>query len=120
MKRRLTRHSIDYVHQTKAKIRDLMAERGIKRSHISKVTGIPRSSISRWLSPHNDDFMSLADAVIMSKAMGLSVQAILADPDWHISDDAHMALINTAASLPKNHLASLLTCYSEILAAGPQ
>lgn len=117
MKRYLTRSSLDYVHRTKKVVRRLMAERKLRQAHISKMTGIPRSSISRWLSPHNDDFMGLAEAVMISSAMGVSVQAILAAPDWPILDDEHMGLINVAARLPKPHLASMLNCYSEI--AGP-
>jgi hypothetical protein len=51
---------------------------------------------------------------MVSTAMGLSVQAILADPDWSVSDDEHMGLINRAALLPKPHLASMLNCYAEM------
>ncbi|MFB2746863.1 helix-turn-helix domain-containing protein [Aeromonas veronii] len=115
MKRYLTSSSLDYVHRTKQKVRKLMAERKLSQSKISKLTDIPRSSISRWLSPHHDDFMGLAEAVMVSTAMGISVQAILADPDWSVSDDEHMGLINRAALLPKPHLASMLNCYAEIL-----
>lgn len=112
MKRYLTGASLDYVHRTKKKVRKLMAERKLSQT---KLTTIPRSSISRWLSPHHDDFMGLAEAVMVSTAMGISVQAILADPDWSVSDDEHMGLINRAARLPKPHLASMLNCYAEIL-----
>lgn len=115
MKRYLTSSSLAYVHRTKKKLRHLLAERKLKHTHISKLTEIPRSSISRWLSPHHDDFMGLAEAVMISSVLGLSVQAILADPDWHVSDDEHMELINQAATLPKPHLASMLNCYAEIL-----
>ncbi|HDO1311207.1 helix-turn-helix domain-containing protein [Aeromonas veronii] len=114
MKRYLTSSSLEYVHRTKKKVRKLMAERKLSQSKISKLTEIPRSSISRWLS-HHDDFMGLAEAVMLSSAMGLSVQAILADPDWSVSDDEHMGLINRAARLSKPHLASMLNCYAEIL-----
>ncbi|TNI85226.1 helix-turn-helix domain-containing protein [Aeromonas sobria] len=115
MKRYLTSSSLEYVHRTKKQVRKLMAERKLSQSKISKLTDIPRSSISRWLSPHHDDFMGLAEAVMVSTAMGVSVQAILADPDWRVSDDEHMGLINRAARLPKPHLESMLHCYAEIL-----
>ncbi|ELM3752460.1 helix-turn-helix transcriptional regulator [Aeromonas dhakensis] len=115
MKRYLTSSSLAYVHRTKQKVRLLLAERKLTQTHISKITTIPRSSISRWLSPHHDDFMGLAEAVMVSSAIGVSVQAILADPDWSVSDDEHMSLINRAAMLPKPHLASMLNCYAEIL-----
>lgn len=115
MKRYLTSSSLAYVHRTKQKVRRLLAERKLTQTHISKVTEIPRSSISRWLSPHHDDFMGLAEAVMVSSVIGVSVQAILAEPDWRVSDDEHMGLINRAAMLPKPHLASMLNCYAEIL-----
>ena len=106
MKRYLTSSSLAYVHRTKQKVRSLLAERKLTQTHISKMTTIPRSSISRWLSPHHDDFMGLAEAVMVSSAIGVSVQAILAD---------HMELIGRAATIPKPHLASMLNCYAEIL-----
>ncbi|HHO0882146.1 TPA: helix-turn-helix domain-containing protein [Aeromonas hydrophila] len=115
MKLYLTSSSLAYVHRTKTKVRKLMAERKLSQAKISRLTDIPRSSISRWLSPNSDDFMGLAEAVIISSAMGISVQAILADPDWSVSDDEHMGLINRAAMLPKPHLSSMLNCYAEIL-----
>lgn len=59
MKRYLTSASLEYVHRTKKKVRKLMAERKLSQTKISKLTTIPRSSISRWLSPHHDDFMGL-------------------------------------------------------------
>ncbi|MBP4059636.1 helix-turn-helix transcriptional regulator [Aeromonas sp. Prich7-2] len=115
MKRYLTSSSLAYVHRTKQKVRSLLAERKLTQTHISKMTTIPRSSISRWLSPHHDDFMGLAEAVMVSSAIGVSVQAILADPDWDVFDEEHMELISRAAMLPKPHLASMLNCYAEIL-----
>ena len=115
MKRYLTSSSIDYVHRTKQKVRKLMVERKLSQSKISKLTDIPRSSISRWLSPHHDDFMGLAEAVVISSALGVSVQTILAEPDWCMTDDEHRGLINRAAMLPKPHLASMLNCYAEIV-----
>lgn len=114
MKRYLTSSSIDYVHRTKRVVRQLMAERNLRQIHISRMTGIPRSSISRWLSPHNDEFMGLAEAVMISSVMGVSVQSILATPDWPVLDDEHMGLMSVAARLPKPHLASMLNCYAEI------
>lgn len=115
MKRYLTRSSIDYVHRTKRKVRLLMAELNLSQSNISELTNLPRSSLSRWLSPHYDDFMGLAEMAVVSSAMGVPVQTILAEPDWSVSDDEHMGLINQAARLPKPHLASILNCYAEIV-----
>lgn len=115
MKRYLTSASLEYVHRTKKKVRKLMAEQKLSQTKMSRLTTIPRSSLSRWLSPHHDDFMGLAEAVMVSTVMGISVQTILADPDWSVSDDEHMGLISRAARLPKPHLASMLNCYAEIL-----
>lgn len=115
MKSYLTSASIQYVHRTKLKLRQILRERSLTLTQICRLTEIPRSSLSRWLSPHHDDFMGLAEAVVLSSALGVSVQAILADPDWRVSDDEHMGLINRAAMLPKPHLASMLNCYAEIL-----
>ncbi|MFH6576004.1 helix-turn-helix domain-containing protein [Aeromonas caviae] len=97
------------------KVRLLLAERKLTQTHISRLTEIPRSNLSRWLSPHHDDFMGLAEAVVISSALGVSVQTILAEPDWCMTDDEHRGLINRAAMLPKPHLASMLNCYAEIV-----
>lgn len=59
--------------------------------------------------------MGLAEAVMVSSAIGVSVQAILADPDWDVFDEEHMELIGRAATIPKPHLSSMLNCYAEIL-----
>lgn len=96
----------------------MLRERRMTQAHISRLTAIPRSSISRWLSPNSDDFMGLAEAAMVSTALGVSVQTILPTPDWVVASDDHAELLNQVAMLPHSHLASMLICYAEIVGDG--
>ncbi|MEV3833467.1 helix-turn-helix domain-containing protein [Aeromonas allosaccharophila] len=73
----LTAAELDYVAAAKRYLAAILAEKGISESQLEEMTGIPVSTLSRWLSQERGEFMALADAALICRAIGIDVQAML-------------------------------------------
>ncbi|MGN5127330.1 helix-turn-helix domain-containing protein [Aeromonas sp. 30P] len=64
----LTAAELDYVAAAKRYLAAILAEKGISESQLEEMTGIPVSTLSRWLSQERGEFMTLADAALICRA----------------------------------------------------
>lgn len=114
MKRNMTSNSRNYIMMIKSNIKKIMINKGLPISKVSRMSGMPRSSISRWLSMNNDDFMGVAEMVILSEVLGVTINDIISNVNYNNSDYEHMAIMNLASRIPKNHLSAMIKFYADI------
>lgn len=112
-KKYLTHHALEFVVLTKLKLRSIMEDRGWNMETLSHATGIPQSTLSRWLDPERRDFMGLADAVVVSEALGITVREMLADPQWRgMNEEAERYLfVRPLMEAPIEHVRLLTEFY---------
>lgn len=112
-KKYLTPQAIDYVIATKFKLRSIIVDRGWTIDALTEATGIPQSTMSRWLNPEKTDFMGLADAAVIADCLGVTVRELLADPIWRDLDphDDRYLYIRPLMQIPIAHVKLLIEYY---------
>ncbi|MFR9719858.1 helix-turn-helix domain-containing protein [Aeromonas diversa] len=115
MKRYLTQESREYILRAKGYLQHMLAKRGLSHGDFSEMTGIPRTTLQRWLSTSNDGFMTLVDAVVICQHLGISVHDMLPEPCWPVREEQQRtSLLRRLEQIPQHHLQSLLVCYEVI------
>lgn len=111
-KKYLTTVALDYVTATKLKLRGIIADRKWSVDALSLSSGIPQSTLSRWLDPEKTDFMGLADMAVVCDCLGITVREMLADPLWRNmnNQDERYLYIRPLMEIPISHV-KLLTEY---------
>lgn len=66
-----------YVQATKRHFRQWMERNGWSPDDLANITKVPATTIRRWLSPLNDQFMPLGAAHHICRRLGIDIQAIL-------------------------------------------
>lgn len=112
-KRYLTPIAKEYVILTKLKLARIMEEKGFNIETLSFASGVPQSTLSRWLDPDKPDFMGLADSVVVCEALGITVREMLADPTWREFDveDERYLYIRPLMKIPISHIKALTDFY---------
>jgi DNA-binding Xre family transcriptional regulator len=113
IKKYLTPVSLDYVIACKLKLAGILEDRGWNKETLSYATGIPQSTLSRWLDPDRHDFMRLADAAVISDCIGITVREMLADPMWRDlqPNDERYLFIRPLMEAPIAHVRVLTEFY---------
>lgn len=117
MKRYLTRSPAPrtYIQRAKGTVQHILSQRGISHVTLSACTGIPRTTLQRWLSTSNDGFMTVGDAVVICEYLGISIHSMLPEPSWTVcNDQSRAALLREVEKIPEEHLRALLSCYAVI------
>lgn len=66
-----------YVQATKRHFRQWMERNGWSPDDLANITKVPATTIRRWVSPLNDQFMPLGAAHHICRRLGIDIQAIL-------------------------------------------
>lgn len=66
-----------YVQATKRHFRQWMERNGWSADDLATITKVPATTIRRWVSPLNDQFMPLGAAHHICRRLGIDIQAIL-------------------------------------------
>lgn len=67
----------EYVIATKRHLSQLIERRGMAIDDLAFETGIPETSLRRWLNPRNASFMPLAAAACLCRALGIEITDML-------------------------------------------
>ncbi|RQM76235.1 XRE family transcriptional regulator [Aeromonas jandaei] len=90
---------------------------GISESQLEEMTGIPVSTLSRWLSQERGEFMTLADAALICRAIGIDVQAMLPPATWGCSHPESSQIVVFLMGIPLPHLRWLADTYEKGMVA---
>lgn len=112
----LTAAELDYVAAAKRYLAAILAEKGVSESQLEEMTGIPVSTLSRWLSQERGEFMTLADAALICRAIGIDVQAMLPPATWGCSHPESSKIVVFLMGVPLPHLKWLAETYEKGLA----
>jgi transcriptional regulator with XRE-family HTH domain len=67
----------EYVRDTKLLLAQLIERRGMAIEELAFETGIPETSLRRWLNPNNGLFMNLPAARHICRALGIEIADML-------------------------------------------
>lgn len=67
----------EYVRDTKLLLAQLIERRGMAIDELAFETGIPETSLRRWLNPNNPQFMSLPAARHVCRVLGIEIADML-------------------------------------------
>ncbi|HHQ4794425.1 helix-turn-helix domain-containing protein [Aeromonas veronii] len=109
----LTAAELDYVAAAKRYLAAILAEKGISESQLEEMSGIPVSTLSRWLSQERGEFMTLADAALICRAIGIDVQAMLPPATWDFSYPESSQMLVFFMGIPLPHLKWLADTYEK-------
>lgn len=109
----LTSAELEYVSAAKRYLSAILVEKGLSESQLEEMTGIPISTISRWLSPDRGEFMTLADAALICRAIGIDVQAMLPPATWGCSHPESSKMVVFLMGMPLPHLKWLADTYEK-------
>lgn len=112
----LTAAEQGYVAASKRYLAAILAEKGVSESQLEEMTGIPVSTLSRWLSQDRGEFMTLADAALICRAIGIDVQAMLPPATWGCSHPESSKIVVFLMGVPLPHLKWLAETYEKGLA----
>ncbi|MGU5684495.1 helix-turn-helix domain-containing protein [Aeromonas allosaccharophila] len=107
----LTADEAAYVLSAKRYLSAVLEEKGIQDSKLAEMTGIPASTISRWLSPDRGEFMALADAALVCRVVGIDVQAMLPPATWACAQPESAKIVILLMGIPLPHLQWLADTY---------
>ncbi|HIC8798581.1 TPA: helix-turn-helix domain-containing protein [Aeromonas veronii] len=111
----LTAAEHDYVADAKRYLAAILAEKGVSESQLEEMTGIPVSTISRWLSPERREFMTLADAALICRALGMDVHSMLPPATWTHSYPESARIVILLMGIPLPHLRWLANTYEQAI-----
>lgn len=111
----LTPSARAYVVAAKHRLRLILLERSVSHATLAAMTGIPASTISHWLNPERQDFLSLADAVVICDALALTIPDILPDADWCKQGPERYAVLSFFLEIPLAHAQWLIVIYKGAL-----
>lgn len=107
----LTQTAREYVLAAKHRLKLILRERELTHAALESMTGIPASTISHWLNLERQEFLSLADAVVVCDALGIAIRDILPEATWrHQSGDRYAAL-SFFLEMPLSHAKWLIIVY---------
>ncbi|MCH7348608.1 MULTISPECIES: helix-turn-helix domain-containing protein [Aeromonas] len=109
----LTSAELEYVAAAKRYLAAILAEKDINESQLEAMTGIPVSTLSRWLSQDRGEFMTLADAALICRAIGIDVQAMLPPATWDRSNPESSEMVVFLMGIPLPHLRWLADTYEK-------
>ncbi|HEB4993857.1 TPA: helix-turn-helix transcriptional regulator [Aeromonas hydrophila subsp. hydrophila] len=109
----LTSAELGYVAAAKRYLAAILAEKGVSESQLEEMTGIPVSTLSRWLSQDRGEFMTLADAALICRAIGIDVQAMLPPATWGCSHPESSKIVVFLMGIPLPHLRWLADTYEK-------
>lgn len=109
----LTSAELEYVAAAKHYLAAILAEKDVNESQLEKMTGIPVSTLSRWLSQERGEFMTLADAALICRAIGIDVQAMLPPATWGSSHPEISKMVVFLMGIPLPHLRWLADTYEK-------
>lgn len=104
---------LDYVRAAKLHLSQLLLERGWNAKHLAALSHIPASTISRWLSPEREEFMSLADAAVLSRLLRLPLAELFPPEPWSHEGGRLDPALRQLYTLPPKHLYWLLGLYHQ-------
>ncbi|MFR9719105.1 helix-turn-helix domain-containing protein [Aeromonas diversa] len=107
----LSLRELEYVEFAKRRLNAILSERDINSSALSAMTGIPVSSLSRWLSHEKQEFMSLADAALICRTLGIDLQQMLPPATWPCSDSETHHILVVLMGIPYPKLQWLYSLY---------
>lgn len=110
----MTPEAIRFVKSTKINVANIMRDMGISAADLHRRTGIPESTLSRWLDTETDEFMGFAKAAIVADAMGVTVRELLAFPAVRSIDDERYRAIEPLLSAPLDHVVALCDMYKAV------
>lgn len=111
----ITKGARDYVVYAKQHLLQLLSDKGLDENALSRRTGIPLTTLKRWLNPDNDVFMPLTAAVVIAGELDLAVCQILppiGNPYHPVERQDAMAAL---ANVPIEHVRALVDIYKRML-----
>lgn len=118
MKSYQTSRSLDYLLKTKSHIQKLLHSRGLSQLELSRVTGIPRNSLQRWLSTNNGTFMGVRDMAMIAEYLRIPLCAMYPEPTWLVASDERLAQLSRIEGLPTDHIEAFADFYSKLFTTG--
>lgn len=111
----LTAAESNYVSAAKQFLSMTLESRGVSPDQLSLITGIPASTISRWLSKNRDEFMTLADAALICRHLGIDVQHMLPPATWSCEQPDSARIVVFLMGIPLPHLRWLTDTYERAI-----
>lgn len=96
----ITPEALQFVAITKLNLIRILSHRGMDARTVSRATGIPESTLSRWLDPELSDFPPLVALVVIADHLGIQVREILADPGFRGLDYERYRQLRPLLELP--------------------
>lgn len=107
----LTWQARAYVKATKQRVNLILKERQISHATLAVMTGIPDSTMSRWLNEDRDEFMGLGDAALICDRLGITIRDILPDAEWRHQSDQRWGELQFFLTIPLDHARWMITVY---------
>lgn len=110
----VTPQARQFVEATKLHFANLLDASGVTPARLSRMTGIPESTLSRWLNINVSDWMGFDQAAVVANALGVTVREMLAHPGIRSADDERYQVIGPLLAAPIEHVRALTRMYVEI------
>lgn len=107
--------SLDHLLKTKSHLQKLLHARGLSHIELSRMTGIPRNTIQRWLSTNNNTFMTFRDAVVIAETLRVPVSELCPPPLWQVKGSTrHTELLSRLSNWPTEHIEAMADFYAKL------
>lgn len=107
----VTERAIRFTVASKHKLRSIIKDKGLSSWKISSGTGIPVSTIDRWLSDDNHEFPPLPSACVLADFLGISVREMLAEQAIRTVDEERYSAVAPFYDMPIEHVRWLFDVY---------
>ena len=112
----VTPQARQFVDATKRHFANLLDVKKVSPARLSRMTGIPESTLSRWLNVNVPDWMGFDQAAVVANALGVTVREMLAHPGIRSVDDERYQVIGPLLAAPIEHVRALTRMYVEVRA----
>lgn len=105
-----------YLRATKAHMAGLMARRGIGVEELAAGSGIPETTLRRWLSESRKEFCGLLEARRLAEVLEVSLIDMVVPFDARTDDQ----VLRNFLALPPHVQEAVVRCAMQILATPPR
>lgn len=98
----------------KLRISNIIKEKKWSLEAINSATGIPLSSLYRWLDTNDTSFMPFPVLAILAKTLNVSPVFLIDDPDWIKTDDGRYEYIKPLLNEPIENIKIISDYYFKL------
>lgn len=98
----------------KLRISNIIKEKKWSLEAINSATGIPLSSLYRWLDTNDTSFMLFPVLAILAKTLNVSPVFLIDDPDWIKTDDGRYEYIKPLLNEPIENIKIISDYYFKL------